>query len=250
MDFIQLTSCLTSDAAKLAEAADGKLDAGVPSCPEWTNADLLEHVAMVYNHKTECMRNGKPENWPPEKTGDTPPLTQLRHALGDLLAEFTARQPSDAAYTWYDPDQTVGFWIRRMAQETVIHRVDAEQASAVALSPIDADLAVDGIDELLAIFLGWSSVKWHEHVTDHVTKLLTAPIAVSSGGRSWLVRPTPDGNAEVTEGAGDGAVATVSGEPADVLLWLWRRAPYDSVTVDGNADAAKGFYELLSEFTG
>jgi hypothetical protein len=30
----------------------------------------------------------------------------------------------DPAGSWYTPDQTVGFWIRRMAQETVIHRID------------------------------------------------------------------------------------------------------------------------------
>jgi hypothetical protein len=51
------------------------------------------------------------------------------------------------------PDQTVGFWIRRMAQETVVHRVDAELAAEVAPGAIPDDIALDGIDEFLIAFI-------------------------------------------------------------------------------------------------
>ena len=61
---------------------------------------------------------------------DEAKLPLLGRAYGELIAEFGARQPTDPTPTWYDPDQTVAFWIRRMAQETVIHRMDAELAAA------------------------------------------------------------------------------------------------------------------------
>lgn len=85
------------------------MDARVPTCPEWSMADLIEHVAHVYLHKTECIRNGQPKSWPPPRDAEVTPLTLMRQGLGDLLAEFTPREPTETVYTWYDPDQSVGF---------------------------------------------------------------------------------------------------------------------------------------------
>ena len=45
-------------------------------------------------------------------------------------------------------DQTVGFWYRRMALETVVHRVDVETGFGVPRA-VNAELAVDGIDEVV-----------------------------------------------------------------------------------------------------
>ena len=72
-------------------------------------------------------------------------------AYSSVLAEFAARRPQDPAGSWYTPDQTVGFWIRRMAQEKVIHSMDAELGIGQPVAPVPADLAVDGIDELLRV---------------------------------------------------------------------------------------------------
>ena len=56
-------------------------------------------------------------------------------AYRQLAQEFAARDPADPSGTWYGPDQTVGFWIRRMAQETVIHRIDAELGAREQVTP-------------------------------------------------------------------------------------------------------------------
>ena len=248
MEFNRLTSCLTADAARLAKAAEGNMGEQVPNCPDWTVTDLLEHVAQVYNHKTECIKNGRPENWPPPRDPAVPTMTFLRRALGDLLAEFTPREPSQPAFTWYDPDQTVGFWIRRMAQETVIHRVDAEQAAGVGISPIDPELAVDGIDELLRIFVGWASHQWADEVADSVARLLPKPVAVTTGDTTWVLRPEGRSIDVASEPVDDVAV-TVSGEPAPLLLWLWRRGDDAQLEFDGDPAAAQAMHELLAEFT-
>lgn len=70
-----------------------------------------------------------------------------------MLGEFAARRPEDPAGSWHTSDQEVGFWIRRMAQETVIHRIDAELATGQPVAPVPAGLAVDGIDETLKVFV-------------------------------------------------------------------------------------------------
>ncbi len=59
MEYKRLLECLDADATRLREvAATADLTATVPSCPDWTMADLLRHVGAVYLHKVECMRLG------------------------------------------------------------------------------------------------------------------------------------------------------------------------------------------------
>lgn len=254
MKTARLLTCLATDAARLREMAVHDLDAYVPSCPDWTVRDLVAHVSEVYQHKTESIRRrAKPEPWPPEPTGE-PPIVVFDTALAELRAEFDRHDPADKAWTWYYPEQTVGFWIRRMAHETAIHRVDAELAAG-ELTPVAADLALDGIDEVLSIFLGWDS---YDTVTrygpDAVAGLSEADgrtVAVVAGARAWLVRPTPAG-VDVT--AGDASIASdvpaaVSGEPSDVLLWLWRRVAHDRVTLAGDRDLIEYCWDLLEEVT-
>lgn len=67
-------------------------------------------------------------------------LELLDRAYAALTSKFAARRPEEQAYTWYSPDQS-RLWIRRMAQQTVIHRVDAELADGEPLAAIPADLA-------------------------------------------------------------------------------------------------------------
>jgi uncharacterized protein (TIGR03083 family) len=262
MEFARLQTHLASDYARLREAAEGNLGAPVPTCPEWTVADLVHHVATVYLHKAESIRTGKePKPWPPDP-GQEPPLDRLDRAYAGLIGEFAARDPGSAAPTWYDPDQTVGFWIRRMAQETVIHRVDAELARGPA-GPIPADLALDGISEVLECFLRYGSQGWPEEFAS-LPDQATPPVLVTAGDDAWLVRATKEGvtvepaaaagDAPVGDTAADAAaagdvVARVSGDPASVLLWLWRRVGDDRVTVSGDRDLVAGLWRLLYDAT-
>src|SRR5205085_7086477 len=121
----------------------------------------------------------EPDPWPPIELAAEEPLALLDRAYAGLLDEFGARKPEDPAVSWYAPDQTVGFWIRRMAQETVIHRIDAELGTGQPVAPVPADLAVDGIDELLKIFVAYSVAEWASAFTD---------ILGSSPGRTYSVR--------------------------------------------------------------
>ncbi|WP_412540667.1 maleylpyruvate isomerase family mycothiol-dependent enzyme [Longispora sp. K20-0274] len=240
MEFADFRARLADDTARLTAVATD-LGARVPSCPDWTVEDLVRHVALVYLHKVQCMRLGKhPADWPPDLSAE-PALALLTRAYAELEAEFAARTPESAAYTWFDPDQTVGFWIRRMAHEAAVHRVDAELAAGL-VTPVAAGLATDGVDEVLRIFLAWTSIEWPEDYT-----LADSPtIEVRTGGRSWFVRPTLAGVFVDTEGE---AATTVSGEPSDVLLWLWRRVGDEAVTITGDPAGAKTLHALLEAGT-
>ncbi len=243
MENSRFLDCLAADFARLRAIAPDRLTAAVASCPGWTVADLTRHVGMVYVHKTIAMREGaEPEQWPPEGLADEEPLALLDRAYADLRAEFAARKPQDPAGTWYAPDQTVGFWIRRMAQETVIHRIDAELGTGQPVTPVPADLAVDGIDELLKVFVAYSVAEWGSYFTDILDGSPGWTYTLRTDGAAWRARTGP-GLFAVEDGEGDGAAdVTVSGPPEDLLRWVWNREDAhepSGVTVEGAPEAVE-----------
>ncbi|MEV4064067.1 maleylpyruvate isomerase family mycothiol-dependent enzyme [Nonomuraea dietziae] len=223
----RLLECLAADYSLLRKAAAaGDPAAPVPSCPGWSAADLLTHITAVYMHKTVTMRTGSyPDPWDPDLSGE--PLAVLDAAYGALTAEFAARPADSPALTWYEPDQSVGFWIRRMAHESVIHRVDAELAAGLPVTPIPADLAADGVDEVLTAFLAYEAAQSPEEFAAMEGGHLAGPegeeaIVVRAGEREWTVRPAPT-SVRISEGGVEAPRALVAGEPAEVLLWMWGR---------------------------
>jgi uncharacterized protein (TIGR03083 family) len=236
MESKRLLECLDADYRRLrAVVGEADLTVMVPSCPEWTVEDLARHVGAVYLHKVECMRLGThPADWPPPGLNDEDALSLLDRAYPALTAEFAARTPESHAFTWYEPDQTVGFWIRRMAQETVIHRVDAELGAGVEPAPIPSDLAHDGVEEFLVAFVAYGAAAWPDEYSTVLAESDGRAVRLSTPDASWLVRPTVAG-IEVAHGDADTAAATVHGDPADLLLWVWGRVGDDRVTIAGDS---------------
>ncbi|GAB3430056.1 maleylpyruvate isomerase family mycothiol-dependent enzyme [Actinophytocola sediminis] len=247
MDESRYLEYLAADFRRLRAVVAGALGEPVPSCPGWTGADLAFHQAEVYLHKTEAMRRGEfPRPWPPADLGDDP-LAALDDAYRRLIAEFAAREPADFAPTWYEPDQTVGFWIRRMAFETVIHRVDAELAAAVTPAPIPVELAVAGIDEVLQCFLAYGVATFPDEVADLLAVCDGDTVGVDVPGVSWLVALGPD-VVSVIQGQAD-TDAVVRGEADAVLRWLWRRVGNDAIELDGNRGSVGKLHQLLGRAT-
>ncbi len=242
MDEQRFLECLEADYLRLREVSEGALDRPVPSCPGWTGDDLVRHVAEVFLHKTETMRQGVwPAPWPPELPAD--PLVALDDAYRGLVAEFARRNPADWSLTWYSPDQTVGFWLRRMAQETVVHRLDAELAADVPHAAVPVDLAEDGIDEVLVRMLAYASVEYPDELGDHLADCDGRTVQIATEGAGWQVQLGPT---EVTVEPGQSdAEAGVFGEAGAVLRWVWRRAGDGAVQLDGNRWAIGKLRTLL-----
>jgi hypothetical protein len=189
----------------------------------------------------------EPEDWPPDLSGEAT-LDLLDRAYAELTAEFAARKPEEPSGTWYGPDQTVGFWIRRMAQETVIHRVGAELALGEPLADIPEDLALDGVDEVLECFLRFESVTWTDYLRESLPTSVLPPVLVRAAEREWLVRLTPDGVELESPVADAVTAATVSGAPVPMLLWLWRRGD-EGVARSGDPELIDRLSILLREVT-
>lgn len=242
MRYTRFLDCLSADFARLRAVVPIDLTAPVPSCPGWTVTDLTRHLGEVYLHKTLAMREGaEPDPWPPQELADEEPLALLDRAYAGLRGEFAARKPEDPAGSWYAPNQTVGFWIRRMAQETVIHRIDAELGTGQQVAPVPADLAVDGVDELLKVFVAYSVAAWGDYFADVLASSPGRTYTVRTDGAAWRVRTGP-GLFAVDDTTGDAADVIVSGPAADVLRWVWNRegtGEPSSVAIEGAPDAVE-----------
>lgn len=244
LDFEVYLRQIRRDSGRLAEVARRGLAAEVPSCPEWTVADVLDHTAHVYLHKVELLRSGaRPDPWPPPELADREPLGLFDEATQTLLDDLAGRDPDAPSETFWPPEQSVGFWYRRMALEVAVHRYDAELAHDVPTA-IESDLAVDGIDEALRVMLGgpW----WSRFDTEEP---LDARIRVTSGGRSWTV--TADlRSVTVAEGDTDEVDVEIAGTPEDVFLWLWGRRDDESLAITGDAGRAAALRRRLAETMG
>lgn len=265
MDFGRLRACLDEDYRLMTAALEATDPAGpVPSCPDWDVSALGFHVAEVYEYVTELIGTGRtPDDERPLPT-ETDPVKAVELTYAALTAQFDAREPADAVPTWYGPDQTVGFWIRRMAHETAIHRIDAEQAAGLVVNPVPNDLAVDGIDEFLNAFVAYRSVAWRGR--EAVARLLDTPdgrpvLVREDGGRAWWLAAFPAGIAvaDLAEAEANGtdassvaqtAALTVSGPAPEVLAWLWNRsAEPEDVQVSGDPLALAQFGAFKAVFT-
>jgi uncharacterized protein (TIGR03083 family) len=249
MDFTALQAHLVTEADRLVKAANAAdPNAPVPSCPEWTAVGLLDHVTETYDHKIQSMRlmRSPADTDRIDRPGN--PAERYAAALADLVAEFDDRGPESLSYTWYGPDQSVGFWIRRMAHETVVHRADAELAAGRPIGPIDPAFAVDGIDEMLDIMLAWGSRAYRKWAADDLAANNGLTVALETTDRAWTVQVATEG-VSIIDGVSPDAHTRVQGSPGAILMWLWRRCPVDALAVEGDRERAQRLYELILTFT-
>jgi uncharacterized protein (TIGR03083 family) len=209
--------------------AEADLGAAVPSCPDWTVAQLVAHLGETHLWAERCVRLGdpaSPEADPP--IGDRAALAGWYRDCADALVQ-TLRTTSPDAPCWTfgpRPRETM-FWFRRQAHEVAVHRWDLGTALRRDLG-YPAELAVDGIDEVATLF-------FPRQVRLQRIPPLTRSLAVTvADGPTWVLHG--DGTGEPT-GTVD---ATVTG-PADALvLLLWGRVGLEDrrLMVTGSREAA------------
>ena len=211
----------------MARAAANNLSANVPSCPEWDVAELLRHMGGVHRFWGAVATNQLDD---PRTVGDiaipdsdedlVPWLEEGVDWLADVLQ---ALDPEQSNWSW-SPHQNAGFVQRRMAQETAVHRWDAELATGDE-QPIEPVLAGDGVAEIFDTFVPSQEEQptgtgetVHLHQTD--------------GDGEWLVTFTPTG-IEFREGHDKGDAAA-QGTGSSLLLALWGRVPLSKLETFGN----------------
>jgi uncharacterized protein (TIGR03083 family) len=219
---------IRADGDLIAALAPRGLDLPVPACPPWNVRKVIAHLAGVYDHKVMAMRLGRKPNqgeWVTDEPYGKNTVEWFEDEHAKLLAELTAHSPNAQAWSWWEADQTVGFWYRRMALETVVHRVDVEMQFGPPTA-IDSALAVDGIDEVLTIMLAGD--------TDAAASSPAGgTLEVLADDAAWSV-VFEDTRTVVTPGRRTSPNATLSGDPGMLFLYLWGRVPVDGLARRGD----------------
>jgi len=214
---------LARDGGRMAELANGDLTAKVPTCPDWTLRDLLVHTGQVHRWQAEAGRTDA-GTFPDMSSAEQPPADDAAFAdwfqrgVDDAVATLSTVDPDAPRWTWAKPSggDTAQWYFRRIAQETLVHRIDAELAAGVERNLVDPPFAVDGIEEMFDMFipasppepsLGGSGETLHLHATD------------TEG--EWLVTIHAD-HITIDRGHAKGDAA-VRGKAIDLLLFVWGR---------------------------
>ena len=226
--------------ARIASVArDGPLCARVPHMRRWTLTDVVAHLGGVHRWATGIVSARAMSGGHRRGTATGPELidwfedglTKLVAALA--TADFSASCPNFSPGS----DKTTGFWARRQAHETLVHRWDAEAATG-QITEMDSTLATDGIDEMLTVFRRTRG-----------GQPLPGPVVLTATdtGRSWRVSPAPvQGRVEIssTEArVADKVAATVAAPAESLLLALWGRIP-----IQGEPFRVTGRYEVARAF--
>ncbi|MFJ2647182.1 maleylpyruvate isomerase N-terminal domain-containing protein [Streptomyces sp. NPDC087420] len=232
-----------------ATLAGADLSVTVPGCPDWTLGQLARHVGGAHRWVEAIVRTRATADIPEEQVpyargpDDTDPA-----ALGAWLADgahktagtLRAAGPDTEVWSWAW-EHTAGFWARRMALETVVHRADATLAAHVPYE-VGPLLAADAIDEWLqcvafaqaggdpeAAGLRGGDRSIHLHATDSPGD---HPHQVDA---EWLIEFGEDG---FTWRRGHHkATVALRGPLTDLLLVFHRRLPADSDRVEVLGDA-------------
>jgi uncharacterized protein (TIGR03083 family) len=235
---------LTAQSALLAEALAGtNLEMRVPTCPDWTLHQLAAHLGRAHREATAIIAGGltTPPDFGALKVSaplDAQALgTWLYDGAAELVESIRLVGPQTPVWGWTD-DQSAGFWSRRMAHETAVHRADVELALGREFA-LEPDLAADAISEWLSLLGSPQAVQFRPELAELRGEGQTLHLHATDPGLGeageWIVRRTPSGPVwEPGHRKGDVAVR---GAVVSLLLVLMRRvAPAQApVTVLGDA---------------
>lgn len=217
-----------TEAQRFADVlADTPADARCPTCPDWTAADLLWHLTEVHFFWAGVLAHNARadsdiaavEQAKPGRPSATPDLLALRKQATDALLEQLGRlDDAEPRWSWWPPDQTVGFTRRMQVYEATMHRVDAELTAALPLDRIGTEAAAGAVDHAVDVMWGWPADG------AGYQPLAVVEFVATDVDRRWRV--------EVGQSAfGPRALRATAGEPTatvrapvDALaLWAWTR---------------------------
>lgn len=244
---------ILASAAQLAEiVSTHDPDLPVPTCPDWTLRQLATHVGRVHRWAAEIVTTRARERIPfsavPDGSYPAEPADRAAWLVAGADRVVAAVEAAGSYPVWaFSEIAPATFWARRQAQETMMHRADAELAAGRDVV-LDAGLAADGIDEWLTSVTdprfrqrGDGSQALPAGAAMH---LRAAGVPGAGAVTDWLIRST-GGSLSLQRGPADPGEADVSVcGPADrLLLVLVRRLPADepSVAVTGNAALLTGW---------
>lgn len=238
---IDYRTIIDSEVQRLAEVLEQSPTAGVPTCGEWTVADLVAHTSRVHRMAAASLRGDELVNGYPPTVAFDPSSCSLADYLTEGLVELNEAlditPATDEVWTFVGT-RPASFWTRRMAAETAVHRWDAENAVGDA-RPFEADHAVDMIDEFFDVYVGRKPA---DAFADPDGRTLHLHATDAEG--EWVITRHPD-HIEI-EHAHAKSTTAVRGGASSLLLVVWNRPVQPDVEVFGDASQLQDWQQTFS----
>jgi uncharacterized protein (TIGR03083 family) len=225
----ELVAAVRQEGEGIVSATRQGLQLTVPTCGEWTLRDLSQHVGSIYAYVSRIVgeRLTSSPGERPAAPDDVDPVEFLAHSLDELVEALAGCEPATPVWNWSAEPDEAAFWARRMAHESSVHRFDAQRAHGVA-QPVDADMAADGLDELIEVIapraIGRNGVDGEHTYAFHAT---------DEG--EWTLRLTAEALERLaTVKAPD---VTARGTASALFLAACNRVPWSSLEIDGDTEA-------------
>jgi uncharacterized protein (TIGR03083 family) len=227
-----------STAFRAAVAAAPSLDVRVPTCPEWTLYDLVQHLGDGRRRWAATVAAG-PADAPPTMSAPAAPrerealLAWFAASMEELLNALREAGPDRGCWTWWGPSQspqTAGAVARHQLQQVAVHAYDA-QVTVGAPQPLPVEVALDGIDEFVTTCVATTAAWPHKPavIDYHATE-----------GRSWRLWFSADGArtarlpAPATGEIPEGPYVSVRATANELVMFFYGRITMDSLQVDGD----------------
>lgn len=247
-----------STAFRAAVMSAPALDLQVPTCPEWTLLDLVQHLGGVHRFWAAAVNAGAAAAPPPESMPERaknaprdrePLLAWSAESTRQLLDALRETGPDTGCWTWWGPSQSPqisGAVARHQVQEVTVHAYDA-QITMGAPSPLPDKAALDGVEEFLSTCAAWRGPWLHGDaaVDIHATEGRSWRLSVAADGARFTRLPAFGAMSATAAVEADGvAFASARGSAADLVLAFYERIPYDSLQLDGDP----GLFQLLRDW--
>jgi uncharacterized protein (TIGR03083 family) len=224
-----------------AAVSSAEPDTPVPPCPGWTVADLVRHLGSSYAWVGGHVPRGvtsAPEQTVTEAGAAAPAgwsdlLAWWAERYDRLVRRLDAVDAETPAWNPMPQPKKAGFWHRRVAHHTAVHRWDAQVAVGAA-EPVEAKLAADGVNEVIDTLLPGG---YRKGPTDREG---VAHLIATDPSQEWYVRLRGPGIALLDTGTlldTDDHHTRVEavGTASDLLLALYGRVPFGVLDVAGDA---------------
>jgi uncharacterized protein (TIGR03083 family) len=235
---IDQVATIEEEAARLVVAYATDRGGRVPWSDRWTVGTVARHVAGTH-HVVAQVLEGRPTAdfglfaslVTPGK--DDPDFAAwFEQGTAALCDALRAIDPGEACWSWYADGRTIGFWGRRMAHETLVHRWDAEAGAGLAPSPIEPAIAADGVDEYLDVF-----VRTARGLNDSPAGP-TVRLECTDVERAWCLDLSSPGGSTLRPADATSCQATLRGPASGLLLVLWGRLDAAAADIELDGDDA------------
>jgi uncharacterized protein (TIGR03083 family) len=220
------------------------LDTPVPTCSGWDVSQLVNHLGVIYSRTALVISDRRTRA--PDR-GELPSAPEGDALLGWFAEQRTAALAAleavgDHTLVWNWTRDTPGpadFWSRRLAHETLIHRVDVELAQGCEPAHGYPEVAADTVTEFFELFYPRFEVQMraagpgnsmHLHATD-------------LSGAEWTLDPAV-GEASVTREHAKADVA-LRGTAFELACWIWGRLPSGRLEIFGDRQIADRFQDVV-----